>query len=110
MSRARRALPRGAAPHKERRWTSPTIRRGITFAEFARPSHTLMFTHPKVPPSHENKGIATRLIEAGLKAARQEGLKVIPACAAFAHSVCIYPDVRDLVEPGYVLMLGLDRT
>lgn len=82
---------------------------GVAVAEYNRLSHALMFTHTEVPPAQEGQGIATRLIEASLETARQEGLKVIPACAAFAHYFRKHPEVRDLLEPSYVSVLGLDQ-
>jgi uncharacterized protein len=83
---------------------------GLAVADYNRLAHALMFTHTEVPPAHEGKGIATKLIEAGLAAARAEQLKVIPACAAFAHYFRKHPEVRDLLEPSYISVLGLNRS
>lgn len=82
---------------------------GVAIADYNRLTHALMFTHTEVPPAHEGKGVATRLIEAGLEAARAEGLKVIPACAAFAHYFRKHPEARDVLDPSYVSVLGLDK-
>lgn len=82
---------------------------GVAVAEYNRLSHALMFTHTEVPPAHEGKGVATRLIEASLALARREGLKVIPACAAYAHYFRKHPEARDLLEPSYHKVLGLEQ-
>lgn len=81
----------------------------IAVAVYNRLSHAIMFTHTEVPPAHEGKGIARALILAGLDAARAEGLKVIPACAAFARYFKNHPEVRDVLDPGYFKVLGIEQ-
>ena len=45
-------------------------------AEYTLPAGLIMFTHTEVPPDHGGKGIGTALIQAGLAAARERGVKV----------------------------------
>jgi predicted GNAT family acetyltransferase len=41
----------------------------------------MAITHTGVPPALEGRGIAARLVEAGLQWAQAEGLKVRPVCS-----------------------------
>lgn len=59
----------------------------------------ITFTHTGVPENHEGKGIGTALVEAGLAAARDRGLKVVPACPFFASYMKRHPETYDLLEP-----------
>ncbi len=69
----------------------------------------IMFTHTEVPEAYEGRGIGTALIRAGLNAARERGLKVIPTCPFFASYIQRHPEEQDLLEPAYRIVLGLDR-
>jgi predicted GNAT family acetyltransferase len=53
-------------------------------AQYTLPAGKIMFTHTEVPSQHEGKGVGSALIRAGLAAARERGLKVIPICPFFA--------------------------
>ena len=66
----------------------------------------IMFTHTEVPPRHEGKGIGTALVEAGLAAARERGLKVIPTCPFFASYMKRHPESHDLLADHYRKVLG----
>ncbi len=80
----------------------------FAFAEYTLPAGKIMFTHTEVPPSHEGRGIGTVLIEAGLAAARERGLKAIPICPFFAAYMQKHVEVQDLLDPAYRKVLGLD--
>jgi predicted GNAT family acetyltransferase len=69
----------------------------------------IMFTHTEVPEAYEGRGIGTALIRAGLNAARERGLQVIPTCPFFASYIKRHPEEQDLLEPAYRSVLGLDR-
>ena len=79
----------------------------FAFAEYTLPAGKIMFTHTEVPESHEGRGIGTALIEAGLAAARERGLKVIPICPFFAAYMQKHAEVQDLLDPAYRKVLGL---
>ena len=79
----------------------------FAFAEYTLPAGKIMFTHTEVPESHEGRGIGTVLIEAGLAAARERGLKVIPICPFFAAYMQKHAEVQDLLDPAYRKVLGL---
>jgi len=70
--------------------------------EFAFAAYNLLpgairFYHTEVPESHGGQGLGTALIEAGLGAARERGLKVIPICPFFAAYLRKHLDEQDLV-------------
>ena len=70
----------------------------LAIAEYNLPQGMIMFTHTEVPPGHEGKGIGTALIKAGLAAARERGLKVIPICPFFAAYLQKHPEEQDLLD------------
>ena len=79
----------------------------LAIAEYTLPEGKIMFTHTEVPKSHEGQGIGTALIRAGLAAARERGLKVIPICPFFAAYIKKHAEEQDLLEPAYRKVLGL---
>ena len=80
----------------------------FAFAEYTLPEGKIMFTHTEVPESHEGRGLGTELIVAGLAAARERGLKVIPICPFFAAYLQKHVEAQDLLDPAYRKVLGLD--
>ena len=76
-------------------------------AEYNLPKGMIMFTHTEVPPEHEGKGIGSALIRAGLSAARERGLKVIPICPFFAAYIKKHAEEHDLVDATWRRQLGL---
>ena len=51
-----------------------------------------------MPESHGGQGLGTALTKAGLVAARERGLKVIPICPFFAAYLRKHPEEQDLVD------------
>ena len=80
----------------------------IAFAEYRLSEGRIEFTHTVVPPAHEGQGIGTLLVAAGLAAARERGLKVIPACPFFADYMKKHSEAQDLLDPASRKELGLD--
>ena len=81
----------------------------LAIAEYTLPAGKIMFTHTEVPPEHEGKGLGSALIRAGLAAARERGLQVIPICPFFARYIQKHAEEQDLLDPAYRKILGLDR-
>ena len=67
----------------------------------------IMFTHTEVPEAHGGQGLGTALIRAGLAAARERGLKVIPICPFFAAYMRRHEDVQDLLDDAWRTKFGL---
>lgn len=78
--------------------------------EFAYAKYNLLpgairFYHTVVPESHGGQGLGTMLIRAGLAAARERGLKVIPICPFFRAYLKKHPDEQDIVDPANLNLL-----
>ena len=78
--------------------------------EFAFAAYNLLpgairFYHTVVPESHGGQGLGTALIEAGLAAARERGLKVIPICPFFRAYLKKHPEEQDIVDPEHLHLL-----
>lgn len=80
----------------------------LAIADYTLAPGKISFTHTKVPPAHEGRGIGTALIEAGLAAARARGLMVIPICPFFAAYMKAHPEVQDLLDPACRELLERD--
>lgn len=69
----------------------------FAFAQYNLLPGAIRFYHTVVPDSHSGQGLGTALIRAGLAAARERGLKVIPICPFFAAYLRKHPEEQDLV-------------
>jgi uncharacterized protein len=83
--------------------------------EFAFAAYNLLpgairFYHTVVPESHGGQGLGTALIKAGLAAARERGLKVIPICPFFAAYMQKHAEVQDLLDDAWRIKFGLQPT
>ncbi|NMO97012.1 GNAT family N-acetyltransferase [Paenibacillus lemnae] len=54
--------------------------------------------HTFVSPELRGQGVAEQLIRKVIEYARQEQLKIIPACAYASHHFEKFPDDRDLLQ------------
>lgn len=79
----------------------------FAFAEYNLIPGKIMFTHTEVPKAHEGKGCGSALIRAGLAAARERGLKVIPICPFFAAYMEQHPETQDLLDDTWRTKFGL---
>lgn len=79
----------------------------LAIAQYVLTPHGIIFTHTEVPPELGGRGIATKLVEAGLASARQRGLSVIPRCAVFARYMQKHPETADLLQPDIRATLGI---
>jgi hypothetical protein len=57
----------------------------------------LIFTHTEVPPQFRRRGIASRLVQGALEAARARGLKVAPRCSFVASYLTRHPEFADIL-------------
>ena len=79
----------------------------FAFAEYNLIPGQIVFTHTEVPEAHEGQGLGTALIKAGLAAARERGLKVIPICPFFAAYMKKHEEVQDLLDSAWRTRFGL---
>lgn len=82
---------------------------GIAVAVYELDDGVIRFTHTKVPHEHEGEGVGTALIRAGLAAARERGLKVVPLCRFFAAYMRKHAEEQDLLGPEGWEALELDE-
>lgn len=80
----------------------------FAFADYNLLAGKIMFTHTEVPEAHGGKGLGTALIRAGLGAARERGLKVIPICPFFAAYMHKHEGEHDLLDDTWRIRFGLD--
>jgi uncharacterized protein len=69
----------------------------VAIAEYRLTPGTITFTHTFVPPGLSNRGIASQLIAAGLKMAREHDLKVVSQCQFVSAYMRRHPEVQDLL-------------
>ena len=77
----------------------------FAFAAYHLLPGAIRFYHTEVPDSHGGKGLGTLLIRAGLRAARERGMKVIPVCPFFAAYLRKHPEEQDLVDPEHLHLI-----
>ena len=79
----------------------------FAFAQYNLIPGKIMFTQTEVPEEHGGKGLGTALIRAGLAAARERGLKVIPICPFFAAYMQKHEEVQELLDEAWRTKFGL---
>jgi uncharacterized protein len=57
----------------------------------------LEFFSTYVPPAHRGRGVAARLVEAGLDYARAQGCRVVPTCWYVRQWMRAHPEYEDLL-------------
>jgi predicted GNAT family acetyltransferase len=66
----------------------------IAFAAYRIEGNQMIFTHTEVPPPFRGRGIARKLVLAGLKVASERNLQIVPLCSYVAHVLREHPDFR----------------
>lgn len=70
----------------------------LAVAEYERDGSRLIMTHTFVPPELRGRGIAEQLVRPALEYARNEGLKVVPACSYVAVFMQRNPEYHALSQ------------
>lgn len=74
------------------------VDRQVAFAAYRHaPDATMVFHHTLVPESLRGRGLAGRVVRAGLEYARDEGFKVVPACSYVARFIATHPEFESLL-------------
>ena len=79
----------------------------VAFAQYRILPEGVLFPHTVVPEAFEGRGVGSALVRAGLDYAREQGLRVLPACAFFAAYIKRHAEQQDLVHADYRAQLGL---
>lgn len=66
----------------------------VAVAEYQVDGRRMIFTHTEVPPAFRGRGLAEKLVLAGLRAARDRGLEIIPQCSYVAGVLAKHPEFR----------------
>jgi uncharacterized protein len=69
----------------------------IARADYRLEGDVMRIFHTEVPPAFEGRGIAARLVGAAFEYARENGLKVLPACSYVRDYVRRHPETRALL-------------
>ena len=69
----------------------------IAFADYRRRPGLLVITHVETPPALRGGGVAGRVIQGVLEAARAQGLKVNPQCPYAEAYMRRHPEYRDML-------------
>jgi uncharacterized protein len=77
------------------RFTLPTTPTSVL--DYSLSPGRVVFHHTGVPPAYRGQGLAGRLVEAGLQWAREQGLKVVPACSYVQLYLQRHPEWQHLV-------------
>ena len=71
----------------------------FAFADYQVVGDSIVFPHTVTPPAFGGRGLGTRLVEASLAYARDQGLKVRPHCSFFRAYIAKRPELHAMVHP-----------
>jgi predicted GNAT family acetyltransferase len=69
----------------------------ISVADYVRRDGEMIMTHTFVPPELRGRGIAEKLVRAALEHARDEKVRVVPACSYVGTYIQRHPEFQALV-------------
>ncbi|HEX4432976.1 MAG TPA: GNAT family N-acetyltransferase [Frankiaceae bacterium] len=78
------------------------------FASYHRVGENLDFTHTEIDDRFEGQGLGSTLIRAGLEAARERGMGVLPHCPFVRSFIERHAEFLDLVPAARRPDFGLD--
>ena len=70
----------------------------LALCSYHRSGQVLVLHHTEVPPALQGQGVAARVVAAALDWARDQGLRVRPACSYVAVYMRRHPATQDLLE------------
>jgi uncharacterized protein len=70
------------------------------FSQYRVQPGVITFTHTKVDPDFEGRGVGSQLVRTELDEARARGLKVVPMCPFVRAYIARHAEYADLVVPG----------
>jgi uncharacterized protein len=79
----------------------------VAVADYVKQPGIVSFTHTETFAGHKGQGHAARLVERGLRGAREEELEVMPFCWYVADYMRAHPEFVDLVPADRRAEFGL---
>ncbi len=73
----------------------------IAVLDYSRADGSVVFTHTQVPPPFEGRGIAAKLVEAGLQWTKSEGCNAVPQCPYLVTFIRRHPEWAAVVHPAW---------
>jgi uncharacterized protein len=74
-----------------------TVEGHLAVAEYVLEGEQMLFTHTLVPPELRGRGLAEKLVRAGLAEARAQQRRVVPACSYVAAFIARNPEFKELL-------------
>lgn len=72
----------------------------VGFAEFVDRDGRRVFTHTEVLPAYQGRGLATIVVAEAVRATREAGLHIVPACSMVAAYLAKHPEFDGVVDAG----------
>jgi predicted GNAT family acetyltransferase len=69
----------------------------VAVLDYVLKGERMVFTHTKVPPAIEGRGLGSKLVETGLNYAKDNGLKVKSLCWFVSKYIRLHPEYQDLL-------------
>jgi predicted GNAT family acetyltransferase len=69
----------------------------LAVADYVSEDGRMIFTHTFVPPELRGRGIAEKLVRAGLALAQSEGRRVVPQCSYVEAFIRRHPEYQGLL-------------
>ena len=69
----------------------------MALADYRRGGGKLMITHVETPPALQGRGVAAKLMDGVVEAARAEGAKIVPICSYAAAYMRRHKEHADLL-------------
>jgi uncharacterized protein len=84
---------------EEGRYTIAVDGKTVGLADFADRGEQRVFYHTEIDPQFGGRGLATILIEEALKAARDDGKRIVPVCSMVVTVLRKHPEFDDVTDP-----------
>jgi predicted GNAT family acetyltransferase len=84
---------------EEGRYTIAVEGKTVGLADFADRGDQRVFYHTEVDPSYGGRGLATILIEEALKAALDDGKRIVPVCSMVVTVLKKHPEWDQFTDP-----------
>jgi predicted GNAT family acetyltransferase len=81
------------------RFTIAVAGQTVGLADYVDRGGRRIFPHTEVSRAFQRRGLATILVAEALRATREAGLRVVPACSMVADYIDHHPEFADITDP-----------